>query len=82
MTTASVTEDLKAVRFAVAYEGHPVPATITAAALRKIASGNTGETGQQLLETFLDHRPVIEALALRHVEEGEPCVELTVGCFN
>jgi hypothetical protein len=83
MTTASVTEDLKAVQFAVSYEGHPIPAKITAAALQQISSGNIDSPKeQQLLDAFLDHQEAIEAMALQHVVQGEPRIELTVGCFN
>jgi hypothetical protein len=83
MTTASVTEDLKAVQFAVSYEGHPIPAKITAAALQHFATGNSASPSEkQLLEAFLDNQQTIEAMALQHVAEGEPSVELTAGYFN
>ncbi|HEV7855427.1 MAG TPA: DUF1488 family protein [Herminiimonas sp.] len=83
MTTASVTEDLKAVQFAVSYEGHPIPAKITAAALQRISSGDADSPkDRQLLDTFLNHQEAIEAMALQHVEQGAPRIELTAGCFN
>lgn len=83
MTNASVTEDLKAVQFAVSYEGHPIPAKITAAALRRFSSGESDSPcEQQLLDAFLDHQAAIEAVALEHIEQGAPRVELTAGCFN
>ncbi|HWT71733.1 MAG TPA: DUF1488 family protein [Oxalicibacterium sp.] len=82
MTNVSVTEDLKAVQFAVSYEGHPIPAKITAAALRKISSSDVEASREKLLDAFLDHQEAIHAMALRHVEQGEPQVELTLGCFN
>jgi hypothetical protein len=83
MTTASVTKDLMAVQFAVSYEGHPIPAKITAAALQRISSGDLDSPREkQLLDTFLDHQEIIEAMALQHIAEGEPTVELTAGCFN
>jgi hypothetical protein len=82
MTNVSVTEDLKAVQFAVSYEGHPIPARITAAALRKISSSDIEASPEKLIDAFLDHQEAIHAMALRHVEQGEPQVELTMGCFN
>jgi len=82
MTTVSVTEDLKAVQFAVSYEGHPIPAKITAAALRQISAGDIDASREKMLDAFLDHQQTIEAMALQRIEQGEPHVELSAGCFN
>lgn len=83
LTAASVTKDLKAVQFAVSYEGHPVPVKITAAALRRISKNETSSLREpQMLEAFRSHKSVIEAIALEHIAQGEPNIELTAGCFN
>jgi hypothetical protein len=83
MTTASVTKDLKAVQFAVSYEGHPVSARITAAALRSISANEISSLREpQLLAAFRDHKDLIEAMALERVAAGEPDIELSAGCFN
>lgn len=83
MTTEKVSQNLDAVQFDVSYEGCPIPARITAAALQHLAANDDVVLKEpQLLATFRDHQDIIEQAALTVVAQGDPHVELTAACFN
>jgi hypothetical protein len=87
MTIETVTKNLDAVQFDVSYEGRPIPARITAAALHRLAVGELAPPGAplrapQLLATFRDHQDIIQETALTMVAQGDPQIELTAAYFN
>jgi len=83
MTIETVTKNLDAVQFDVSYEGRPIPARITAAALHQLAANGTAKLREpQMLATFHDHQDIIEEAALAMVAQGDPQIELTAAYFN